>query len=160
MQRYVIPALAAAVVACGAWLAPAPASAQTYNRNQNPTYSQNRNQGGATASGDPWLNENDFDYNQRHWLPGPGDTRQGYNRDDYRNQDRYGQNNGNWNDRRDYNNRGYYGQNNDYNDNRGYNPNYDNRGNYNNRYDRNYNQQGFGRDYGPNNRRYDDDDED
>src|SRR4051812_36883301 len=81
-MRFWIPALAAAVVAGGAWLTPAPASAQNYNNRNNQNYSQNRNnQGGATAWGDPWLNENDFDYNQRHWLPGPGDTRRGYSGD-------------------------------------------------------------------------------
>src|SRR4051812_18193375 len=155
MQRLLIPALAAAVVAGGAWLAPTPASAQNYDQNynrsqnynrNNQNYSQRPNQGGATAWGDPWLNENDFDYNQQHWLPGPGDTRRGYSGDYDRNQDRYGRNDNNYSNSYNYNRDYRYG------DNR-------NRGSYDNRYDRGYNQNqyndnryGLGRGYAPDNR--------
>ena len=191
MPRFLIPTLAAAVVAGGAWLAPAPAAAQNYDQNYNqnpnrsPSYSQNQgnyrqnrnNQSGATAWGDPWLNENDFDYNRRHWLPGPGDTRQGYGDSD-RDQGRYGRNNDNydrqgsygqdnWNDRdqgrygrNDYNYppQGNYNQNNGNDRSRNYYGNYDNR--YNPGYDR-YNDNSLGRNYRPDNRyQYDDDDYD
>ena len=138
MQRFLIPALAAAVVAGGTWLAPAPASAQNYGRTQNydrnQNYGQNRNnQNGATAWGDPWMNENDFDYNRRHWLPGPGDRRQGYNED--RDWGRYGRNDN------DYGRRDQYGG------------NWNRQGNYDNR-------SGLGRNYRPDNRyQYDDEDD-
>ncbi|HYZ63399.1 MAG TPA: hypothetical protein VE650_13180 [Acetobacteraceae bacterium] len=109
MKRHLIPAFAAAVLAAGgAWLAATPAAAQSYygqdqdnyqnrNYNQNRTYSQNRNyrnrnynRDEPTASGDPWLNENDFDYNQRHWLPPRNDR---YGNSD-RDRNRYGENRG------------------------------------------------------------------
>jgi hypothetical protein len=163
MQRLLIPALAAAMAVGGAWLAPTQAVAQNYDQNpnyngsqnynqnrNNRNYSQNRNnQGGATAWGDPWLNENDFDYNRRHWLPGPGDTGR-YSGDYDRNQDRYGRNENNSNNDR-YNGDNQYGN----NYNRGYDNRYD-RGD--NRY--NDDRSGLGRNYRPDNRyQYDDEDD-
>ena len=91
MQRFLIPTLAAAVVASAASFAPIQASAQ------NRTYNQN----GGTATGNPWMNQNDFDYNQQHWTPPNNNGREGYHN---RNQNAYGRNN----DRR--NNQGYNGR--------------------------------------------------
>lgn len=112
MQRFLMPTLAAAVIVAGAWLAPQPAAAQSSG--QNRSYDQH----GATAWGDPWLNENDFDYNRRHWLPSHN------GRNWQRSEDNYGENNGrpgygqNWRGNQGYDeygnnygpNQGDYGQ--------------------------------------------------
>jgi len=110
-MRMLIPVLAAAAALAGA----APAAAQPNYSNQ-PTpyaapgqpygsYQPHRSDSGPSASGDPWLNENDYDYNRRHWLPRNGappqygqgqyDRRQ-YGQGQY-GQGPYGPSYGNWN---------------------------------------------------------------
>jgi len=157
MKLFLAQALAAAVVAGGAWLTPGAAVAQNYDRNWDPNQGQpyqnqgpyrqsqnnqrqnrnyNQNQNGATAWGDPWLNENDFDYNRRHWLPNRADEdrNRGYSGDN-RYRGTYGNGQDNWNQQ-------------GYSDNR-----------YDQRYRPNDNRLGgyYDRDRGYN--RYDDDDE-
>ena len=146
MQRFLVPAFAAVAIAGVAWLAPQPAAAQ------NPGQTRSYNQNGATAWGDPWLNENDFDYNRRHWLPSDNNRRnQSYNNwNSDQSQGGYGQNN--WNGNQGYNqnwdgNRRYqgYGQyQNNYGPNQGY---YPNQGNYGQN-DRNWNGPGYDNRYG------------
>jgi hypothetical protein len=81
MRRILIPVLG---VAAAIWLAP---GAQAQGNHVNSPAYRPAAQNGATATGDPWMNENDYDYNRRHWLPGPGDS----GRDHYgkKGEDRY-----------------------------------------------------------------------
>lgn len=151
MQRFVPIAVAAVILTAGIALAPTSAQAQSgYYRNDQ------------TATGNSWMNENDYDYNRQHMTPPNRATNRSQNYDKPNN---YGSNNGYDRNYQNDNNGGYdrnYDQNrsqrrsNDYgqdrnDDQRGYDPRYDQ--GYN---QRQYNsQQGYGRYQQPN---YDDQD--
>lgn len=58
MQRVFVPVVTAVLIA-GPALMPTHATAQSGRHNR---------QSGATATGNAWMNENNFDYNRQHWL--------------------------------------------------------------------------------------------
>lgn len=126
LARYV---LTAAVLAGGIALAPTHGLAQSYYRN------------GQTTTGDPYLNENDYDYNRQHMLPPNGQYNRNQGYSGYNNGYNYG-NNGYDRDDDDYSRR--YDQ---YRQRRNYGQGgYEDRGYGRYNYQRpNYNQQGYGR---------------
>ena len=103
-----------------------------------PAHAQSRyDQNGPTATGDPWLNENDFDYNRRHWTP-PNRAYQDQNRYNYGEYDRRNDGYRNY-DRRDYG---------DYGNGDRYDPRYDRR------YENRSSEYGYQDQYGRSNRGY------
>ena len=64
MRRFPSFAIATVLAAASIWAA----SASAQNSAQNRSFSRD----GGSAWGDPWMNENDFDYNRQHWLPRNG----------------------------------------------------------------------------------------